>query len=75
MISNGKNRYQLLDVHDLCEAIYLCATLPDDVVNDVFNIGAEDFATMREDWQAVLDKAGFGKKIKTFPKKPMTKLL
>jgi nucleoside-diphosphate-sugar epimerase len=71
MIGNGKNRYQLLDVHDLCEAIYLCATLPDDVVNDVFNVGAEEFATMREDWQAVLDKAGFGKKIKPFPKKPI----
>jgi nucleoside-diphosphate-sugar epimerase len=71
MIGNGKNRYQLLDVFDLCEAIYLCATLPDETVNDVFNIGAEEFSTMREDWQAVLDKAGFGKKIKRMPKKPI----
>jgi len=71
MIGKGNNRYQLLDVFDLCEAIYLCATLPDDVVNDVFNIGAEEFTTMREDWQAVLDKAGFGKKIVPFPKKPI----
>jgi nucleoside-diphosphate-sugar epimerase len=71
MIGSGKNRYQLLDVFDLCEAIYLCATLPDDVVNDVFNIGAEKFTTMREEWQAVLDKAGFGKKIKGTPKKPI----
>ncbi|MCL2717255.1 MAG: NAD(P)-dependent oxidoreductase [Lachnospiraceae bacterium] len=71
MIGNGKNRYQLLDVYDLCSAIYLCATLPDNVVNDVFNIGAERFATMREDWQAVLDRAGFGKKIVGFPKKPI----
>jgi nucleoside-diphosphate-sugar epimerase len=71
MIGSGKNRYQLLDVFDLCEAIYLCATLPDDVVNDVFNIGAEKFTTMREDWQAVLDKAGFGKKVKATPKKPI----
>jgi len=71
MIGNGKNRYQLLDVFDLCEVIYLCATLPDEVVNDVFNIGAEEFTTMREDWQTVLDKAGFGKKIVGFPKKPI----
>lgn len=71
MIGNGKNRYQLLDVFDLCDAIYLCATLPDETVNDVFNIGAEEFATMREDWQAVLDKAGYGKKIKGMPKKPI----
>ena len=71
MIGSGKNRYQLLDVYDLCEAIYLSATLPDHVVNDVFNIGAEVFATMREDWQAVLDEAGFGKKIVPFPKTPI----
>jgi len=71
MIGNGENRYQLLDVSDLCEAIYLCATLPDNVVNDVFNIGAEKFTTMREDWQAVLDKAGFGKKIRGMPKRPI----
>ena len=71
MIGNGNNRYQLLDVFDLCQAIYLCATLPDDVVNDTFNIGAENFTTMREDWQAVLDKAGFNKKIVPFPKKPV----
>ena len=71
MIGNGKNRYQLLDVYDLCSAIYLCATLADEVVNDVFNVGAEEFATMREDWQAVLDRAGFGKKIIGFPKRPI----
>ena len=71
MIGSGNNRYQLLDVYDLCAAIYLCATLPDDVVNDTFNIGAEEFTTMREDYQAVLDRAGFGKKIKGFPKKPV----
>ena len=71
MIGKGGNRYQLLDVFDLCQAIYLCATLPDDTVNDTFNIGAEEFATMREDWQAVLDKAGYNKKIVPFPKRPV----
>jgi len=75
MIGNGKNRYQLLDVFDLCEAINLCVTLPDDVVNDVFNIGAEEFTTMREDWQAVLDEAGFGKKMVSFPKTPIIMML
>jgi len=71
MIGKGGNRYQLLDVADLCDVIYLCAALPDDAVNDVFNIGAAEFTTMREDWQAVLDQAGFGKKIVPFPKKPV----
>ena len=30
MLGDGANRYQLLDVDDLCDAIYLCATLPAD---------------------------------------------
>lgn len=71
MIGNGRNRHQLLDVVDLCEAIELAATLPENVVNDVFNIGAVEFGTMREDYQAVLDRAGFGKRIIPFPAAPM----
>ncbi len=71
MIGSGKNRYQLLDVEDLCEAIYLCATLDESVANDTFNIGARDFTTMREDYQAVLDRAGFGKKIVPLPAAPV----
>jgi nucleoside-diphosphate-sugar epimerase len=71
MIGNGKNRYQLLDVEDLCDAIYLCCTLDKEKVNDTFNIGAKEFTTMREDYQAVLDFAGHGKKIKGLPEKPI----
>ncbi len=71
MIGSGKNRYQLLDVEDLVEAIWLCCTLDRDSVNDTFNIGAEEFTTMREDYQAVLDRAGHGKKIHGFPATPM----
>ena len=70
MIGNGKNRYQLLDVEDLCQAIYLTATLAKDKVNDIFNIGAGEFATMKEDYQAVLDSAGFNKHIIGFPATP-----
>jgi nucleoside-diphosphate-sugar epimerase len=68
---NGKNRYQLLDVEDLCEAIYRCATLEHERVNDTFNIGAKEFTTIKEDFEAVLKDAGFGKKIVTFPAGPM----
>ncbi len=68
MIGRGKNLYQLLDVEDLCEAIWIAATLDDaSKVNTEFNIGAKEFSTMREDYQVVLDKAGFGKKIKSSP--------
>jgi nucleoside-diphosphate-sugar epimerase len=71
MIGLGNNNYQFLDVEDLCEAIYLCATLDEIVVDDVFNIGAKIFTTMKEDFQSVLDHAGHGKKIVGFPASPM----
>jgi nucleoside-diphosphate-sugar epimerase len=72
---NGKNRYQLLDVEDLCEAIYRCMTLDAALVNDTFNIGAKEFTTIKEDFQSVLDTAGFGKKIISFPAAPATAAL
>jgi nucleoside-diphosphate-sugar epimerase len=70
MLGNGRNRYQLLDVEDLCEAIWLCATVDRERANDTFNIGAKEFTTMGEDFQAVLDEAGFGKKVRGFPAAP-----
>jgi nucleoside-diphosphate-sugar epimerase len=75
MIGSGKNKYQLLDVEDLCEAIYLCCTHDKNIVNDTFNIGAKEFTTMREDYQAVLDYAGYGKKIVGLPETPIIWLL
>lgn len=75
MIGNGKNRYQLLHVEDLCDAISTCLALPQDVVNDTFNIGAKDFTTMGEDYQAVLTEAGFGKRIIGTPAKAVIAVL
>jgi nucleoside-diphosphate-sugar epimerase len=71
VLGSGKNRYQLLDVEDLCAAIYLAATGDCAKVNDVFNIGAKEFTTLREDYQAVLDYAGHGKRIVPLPAAPM----
>lgn len=70
ILGSGQNRYQLLDVEDLCAAIYLTATLPCTRANDTFNIGATDFTTMKEDYQAVLDYAGYGKRIIPLPAGP-----
>jgi len=71
MIGSGNNRYQLLDVEDLCAAILSCIELPLDQANDTFNIGAAEYTTMKQDYQAVLDHAGFGKKIIPFPANPV----
>jgi nucleoside-diphosphate-sugar epimerase len=71
MIGSGDNRYQLLDVEDLCGAIWLSLTLPKGVVNDTFNIGAAEFTTMKQDYQVVLDAGGHGRRIIAFPSTPM----
>jgi len=71
MVGWGHNRYQLLDVEDLCEAIRLCMTLPAETAEDVFNIGAAEFTTMQEDFQVVLDEAGHGKRIIGLPAGPV----
>lgn len=75
MIGSGNNRYQLLDVEDLCSAILACCTLDEIKVNDTFNIGAAEYTTMKEDYQAVLDEAGFNKKIVPFPASPVIAVL
>ncbi|MBV7330110.1 NAD-dependent epimerase/dehydratase family protein [Chloroflexi bacterium TSY] len=71
VLGSGNNRYQLLDVADLCDAIYLSATLEPESVNDTFNIGAKEFMTLKEDYQAVLDYASHGKRIVPLPAAPM----
>jgi nucleoside-diphosphate-sugar epimerase len=70
VLGDGNNPYQYLDVEDLCEAIYLTATLDENTANDTFNIGAKEFGTFRDDMQAVLDYAGFGKQIIGLPAGP-----
>jgi len=50
VIGSGNNRYQLLDVDDLVEAIYRLMILKDKKkANNVFNIGAEKFYTVKKD--------------------------
>ena len=68
MIGSGNNKFQMLDVSDFVDSIISCLLLEPKKVNDIFNIGAKDYTTMKEDYQAVLDYAGHGKKIKPFPK-------
>src|SRR3990167_5686775 len=58
VIGSGNNRYQLLDVDDLVEAIYRIITIKDpEKVNTVFNIGAEKFGTVKKDLEDLFDYA------------------
>jgi nucleoside-diphosphate-sugar epimerase len=75
ILGRGDNPYQYLDVEDLCDAVWLCATLPRDTVNDTFNIGAKEYGTPRTDFQAVLDYAGHGKRVIPIPEGPAIAIL
>ncbi len=71
IIGAGHNRYQLLEVEDLAEAIWLAASLPAERANDTFNIGAIDFSTVQEDVGAVCAYAGTGARVLATPAKPI----
>jgi nucleoside-diphosphate-sugar epimerase len=75
VLGRGDNRYQLLDVDDLCEVIWLCLTRDRAQVDDTFNVGAADFGTMRDNFQAVLDRAGHGRRVVALPQRPAVWLL
>lgn len=70
ILGRGDRPYQFLHVEDLCEAIWRCAGLPCEAVNDTFNLGAKEFGSPRSDFQAVLDHAGFGKRVISIPAAP-----
>ena len=75
VLGRGDNLYQLLDVEDLSQAVCLCATGDRQAVNDTFNVGAAEFGSLRESFQAVLDRAGHGKRVIGFPAGPAIAVL
>ena len=78
IIGDGKNRYQLLDVDDLVEAIYLFTLKNSKKYNDVFNIGAEKFRTVKEDLEDMFKRVGSRSKVFPVPSwlvKPILKIL
>ena len=72
-IGSGRNRYQLLAVEDLVDAIVRAAERP--VAGRVFNVGATEFATVREDLQALIDHAGSTSRVTPVPARPVQAIL
>ncbi len=70
VIGPGDNRYQLLDVEDLCEVIRCCIEQPAQAIAGVFNVGAAEIDTLRGSFQAVLDRAGHGGRVVSLPQWP-----
>jgi nucleoside-diphosphate-sugar epimerase len=66
VLGDGSNRYQLLAVEDLVEAIVLAAERPE-AAGETVNVGAKEFGTVRSDLQALIDHAGSTSRLTPVP--------
>ena len=65
ILGDGSNRYQLLAVEDLVEAVTRCFYGP--VAGEALNIGAGRFGTVRDDLETLIDHAGSGSRLRPVP--------
>ena len=68
-LGKGNNRYQLLAVEDLVDAIVRAGQEPK-AARETFNVGATEFGTVRADLQALIDHAGSASRLQPVPVKP-----
>jgi nucleoside-diphosphate-sugar epimerase len=69
ILGKGHNRYQLLAVEDLVDAVVRAADAPE-AAGETFNVGATEFGTVRSDLQALIDHAGSTSRLRPVPVKP-----
>ena len=69
VLGKGYNRYQLLAVEDLVDAIVRAGHEPK-AARETFNVGATEFGTVRSDLQALIDHAGSSSRLQPIPVKP-----
>jgi nucleoside-diphosphate-sugar epimerase len=69
VLGDGSNRYQLLAVEDLVDALLL-ASAAEGVAGEAINVGAKEFGTVRSDLQALIDHAGSSSRLTPIPVRP-----
>jgi nucleoside-diphosphate-sugar epimerase len=74
VLGDGSNRYQLLAVEDLVEAIVLAARKRA-AEGQTLNLGAAEFGTVRSDLQALIDHAGSSSRVMPIPVGPAETVL
>jgi len=75
ILGRGDALIQMLAIEDLLAAITSVLSAEENVANDTYNLGAAEFGTLREDFQAVLDAAGHGKRVVSLPARPALAVL
>jgi nucleoside-diphosphate-sugar epimerase len=68
ILGSGENRYQLLAVEDLVDAVVACLDGP--VAGEAFNVGASQFGTVREDLEALIDHGRSSSRLWPVPARP-----
>lgn len=67
VLGRGDNRYQFVHSDDLAEACVLAARRPGFAA---YNVGAEEFGTMRETLEGLARHAGTGSRVRSLPHRP-----
>jgi nucleoside-diphosphate-sugar epimerase len=69
VLGDGNNRYQLLAVEDLVDAVVRAASA-EGAAGQAINVGAQEFGTVRSDLQALIDHAGSTSRLAAVPARP-----
>jgi nucleoside-diphosphate-sugar epimerase len=69
VLGDGNNRYQLLAVEDLVDAVVRAATAGG-AAGQAINVGAQEFGTVRSDLRALIDHAGSTSRLQPVPARP-----
>lgn len=70
LLGGGHVRTQMCAVEDLLDCVSSVLDAEPALANDTYNVAAERFGTLREDFQAVLDAAGHGRRVVAIPAQP-----
>lgn len=73
IIGNGENRYQLLALSDLINAVCRIIEIPG--FSETLNIGASEFGTVRQDLSGLISHAQSGSALVPLPAKPIQRFL
>jgi nucleoside-diphosphate-sugar epimerase len=72
VLGRGDNRYQFVHADDLADAALRAAARPEPAT---YNVGAEDFGTMRETLEGLLRHAATGSRVISVPSAPATVIM
>ncbi|MCX8228529.1 MAG: NAD(P)-dependent oxidoreductase [Planctomycetota bacterium] len=75
VLGSGKNRYQLLAVEDLVEAVSVVLNAPPADANQTFNVGAKEFGTVEEDLTQLFQHAKTESRVFPVPALPAKTIL